>query len=60
MLTEGRLRNLVDFPDASDAFPGTQVKGGVCYFLWDVQYQGSTDVVRVQNGLVFSRLFWKR
>jgi site-specific DNA-methyltransferase (adenine-specific) len=29
MLTDARVRSLVDFPDATDAFPGTQVKGGI-------------------------------
>lgn len=28
MLNEGHLRNLTDFPDSSEAFPGVQIKGG--------------------------------
>lgn len=28
MLADKRIRALVDFPDASEAFPGTQIKGG--------------------------------
>jgi len=34
MLTDNRIRELHDFPDASAIFPGVQIKGGVCYFLW--------------------------
>ncbi|QEO08763.1 Eco57I restriction-modification methylase domain-containing protein [Protaetiibacter larvae] len=51
MLTEGKVRSLVDFPDAGEAFPGVQVKGGICYFLWDDVHAGMCDVVRVEGGI---------
>ncbi|MBP3673225.1 MAG: Eco57I restriction-modification methylase domain-containing protein [Oscillospiraceae bacterium] len=35
MMTDRKLVELHDFPDASDCFPGVDIKGGVCYFLWD-------------------------
>ena len=35
MLADQRLSHLVDFPDARDCFPSNEIKGGVCYFLWD-------------------------
>ena len=35
MLHDHSLREIHDFPEASDCFPGVQIKGGVCYFLWD-------------------------
>ena len=50
MLNGGHLRSVADFPDSSDAFPGVQIKGGVCYFLWDGSYKGSCDVTRVAGG----------
>lgn len=50
MLGEGHLRKLVDYPDSSDAFPGVQVKGGVCFFLWEGSSQGTCDVVRIDGG----------
>lgn len=34
MLNDDRLTEIHDFPEASDCFPGVQIKGGVCYFLW--------------------------
>ncbi|MBX3489915.1 Eco57I restriction-modification methylase domain-containing protein [Parvibaculum sp.] len=50
MLNSGHLRSLADFPDSGDAFPGVQIKGGVCYFLWDAAHQGTCDVTRVAGG----------
>lgn len=47
MLGDGHLRYLTDFPDSGDAFPGVQIKGGVCYFLWDAAHSGNCDVTRV-------------
>lgn len=40
MLTDNRLRIIHDFVDASDCFSGVEIKGGVCYFLWDSEYNG--------------------
>ena len=51
MLASTRFRNLVDFPDAADIFPGVDISGGVCYFLWDVTYNGPCEVITVQNGM---------
>lgn len=50
MLTGGHLRSLMDFPNSGDAFPGVQIKGGVCYFLWDRTHSGPCDVTRVAGG----------
>jgi site-specific DNA-methyltransferase (adenine-specific) len=50
MLNEGHLRNLSDWPDSAEAFPGVQIKGGVCYFLWDGAYNGTCDVTRIAGG----------
>ena len=34
MLNDDRIRIIHDFPNASDCFPGVEIKGGICYFLW--------------------------
>lgn len=45
MLSESKLRYLHDYPNTSDAFPrGVNNRGGVCYFLWDRDYSGDTEV----------------
>lgn len=41
MLTDNKLREIHDFKDASDCFPGIRVGGGVCYFLWDKNYKSN-------------------
>lgn len=32
MLNDNRIRQIHDFPEAMDVFPGVQIKGGVCFF----------------------------
>lgn len=50
MLTDKRMRVLVDFPDASEVFPGTQIEGGVSYFLWDNAWKGTCEVTTFEAG----------
>jgi site-specific DNA-methyltransferase (adenine-specific) len=49
MLNDKRFRKIVDYTSASDAFPGADVPGGVCYFLWDNSFNGETEI-EVRNG----------
>ena len=44
MLTDGRIRVLVDYENSSDAFSGVDIAGGVCYFLWDRDHKGLCNV----------------
>jgi site-specific DNA-methyltransferase (adenine-specific) len=50
LLTDKRMRALVDFPDAAEAFPGTQIKGGVSYFLWDSSWNDACEVTTIYSG----------
>ena len=50
MLNDNRIREIHDCPDASDWFPGVQVKGGVCYFLWDRDNSGECEVSTYSGG----------
>lgn len=49
MLSDRRIRALHDFPSAMDVFPGVEVKAGVCFFLWDADYQGDCEVTTVRG-----------
>lgn len=44
MLNDKRIKELHDFGNASDCFPGVSIEGGVCYFLWDKNYKGECNV----------------
>ena len=49
MLEDRRIRKLVDYPVASEVFPGVEVKGGVCYFLWERDTEGDCAVTTVRG-----------
>ena len=49
MLNDSRLRVLVDYFDANDCFPGIDISGGVCYFLWDKNNKGLCKVISIRK-----------
>ena len=56
MLNDKRIRQIVDFPEAIDCFPGVQIKGGVCYFLWNRDNSGGCKVTTSRQGLTLSEM----
>ena len=50
MLNDKRIKVVVDFINAKDCFPENSVSGGVNYFLWDRDYDGSCEFTTVLNG----------
>ena len=54
MLRDDRVRRLFDFPSSNDVFPGTQIKGGVCYFVWDRENKGPAEITSYDRGEVVS------
>jgi site-specific DNA-methyltransferase (adenine-specific) len=51
MLQNNNLRKLVDYNNSADCFPGVNIAGGVCYFLWNRDNSGSCEIrnVSLQN-----------
>jgi len=56
MLNDDRLRHIVDFPNAVDCFPGVDISGGVCYFLWNRDDRGDCTIETVQGEQVISKM----
>lgn len=52
MLTDRRISKLVDFENFSEVFPGVDVAGGVCYFLWEKDYSGTCEIVNSKDGVI--------
>lgn len=50
MLTDKRVRRLVDHPDSRQVFPSVDVAGGICYFLWDRDNPGECSVTEFDHG----------
>ena len=56
MINDGRISSLHDFMDAADCFPGVEIKGGVCYFLWDKHHSGPCNITTHKDGKVISKM----
>ena len=50
MLNNKHLSHLFVFPDGNDIFANVEIKGGICYYLFDKSYRGNCDYTIVQNG----------
>ena len=50
MLNDNRIRKLVDYPDSTECFPGVDLSGGVCYFLWDRDNRGACEITTHMEG----------
>lgn len=50
MLHDNRISNLVDYFDSTDCFPGVDLSGGVCYFLWQRDKRGKCNVTTIRDG----------
>ena len=50
MIHDKTIKNLVDFPEASECFSSVEIKGGVCYFLMDSEYSGNCEVKTIFDG----------
>lgn len=56
MLEQAHIKELVDIANSADCFPGVNVAGGICYFLWDSTYNGECKVTNMKEGEVVSQM----
>ncbi len=58
MLSDHHLRKLVDFPVTTEVFSNVEIKGGVCVFLRDRDYDGPCEFISCRNN-EFSTSVWR-
>ena len=56
MLKDKHIKVLHDFNNASECFPNVEIKGGVCYFLWEKDYSGNCEVNTHSNNEIISSM----
>lgn len=49
MLNNKNIRVLHDYFDSTLCFPGVDLSGGVCYFLWDRDHEGMCEVISTRK-----------
>lgn len=50
MLSDKRMRSIVDYPKLYEGFPGVKIRGGISYFLWDRGHNGPCEVQTIWDG----------
>jgi site-specific DNA-methyltransferase (adenine-specific) len=50
MLSDKRMRSIVDYPKLYEGFPGVKIRGGISYFLWDREHKGPCAVQTIWDG----------
>ena len=56
MLHDNRISVLIDYPNAVDCFPGVDIAGGVCYFLWERDYAGECEIRTFKGKEIISQM----
>lgn len=55
MLNDHKITKIVDFYDSKECFPGVDIAGGVCYFLWERDSQNyNCEITNHFNGKVIT------
>ena len=50
MLSDNRIRKLIDYESSKDCFEGVNIAGGICYFLWDRDHPGKCEITNYAGG----------
>lgn len=60
MISDKHLQLLHDYADSSECFSGVEIKGGVCYFLWNSKYNDKCHIYRHNiDGVSYSNRYLK-
>lgn len=51
IMKSNKIKKLFDYFDPNDIFPGIDISGGVCYFLYDNSFNGLCEVNNFRNGI---------
>lgn len=51
MLHDTRIREIYDYFNSTDCFPGIDLSGGVCYFLWCRDNRGQCKITSVRSNI---------
>ncbi len=51
MLSDKHIRKLVDYDNFKEVFPGVDLAGGACFFLWDRDNEGDCEVTNVSGNI---------
>lgn len=50
MLQSGHVKKLTVYTETRDIFPSVEIKGGLCYYLYESAYKGQCEYTIVQDG----------
>ena len=56
MLSDRHIVHLVDHENSNDIFPGVDIAGGVCYFLWDREKEGKCKFISMADNVATESL----
>ena len=56
MLNDRHIFEINDYWNASDCFPGVEIKGGICYFLWNRNYNGDCTIITHDKDTIVSKM----
>jgi site-specific DNA-methyltransferase (adenine-specific) len=50
MLEDKQMRKIIDFTNSTECFPGVDIPGGICYFLWSKNTDGDCEITNIFSG----------
>ena len=56
MLHDHRLVEIHDYPNSTDCFPGVDIAGGICFFLWDRDHKKDCKVTTHKGKIITSEM----